>query len=91
MSERRLLGYCGMYCGGCLGHTGVIANAAEEFLKVLDKHEFERTMCAGQHAGDDVHLDVAADNSNAIGFYEHLGFRAVETKPDSILMGLPLR
>jgi hypothetical protein len=44
MSERRFLGYCGMYCGDCLGNTGVIANAAEDFLKVLDKHEFERTV-----------------------------------------------
>lgn len=34
-----------------------------------------------------VHLGVAADNDNAIGFYEHLGFRQVETEPGGILMG----
>jgi len=43
MSERRLLGYCGMYCGGCLGCSGVIADASREFLKVLDMYEFEKT------------------------------------------------
>jgi len=43
MSERRLLGYCGMYCGDCLGCSGVIANASSEFLKVLDRYEFEKT------------------------------------------------
>lgn len=61
MSARRLLGYCGMYCGDCLGHTGVIANAAEEFLKVLDKHEFERTVegvFSEQLAGYDTFIDV---------------------------------
>ena len=44
----------------------------------------------GRHVSG-VHLDVADDNSNAIGFYEHLGFSAVDSKPGSILMGLPLR
>ncbi len=43
MSERRLLGYCGMYCGDCLGCSGVIADASSEFLKVLDSYEFEKT------------------------------------------------
>lgn len=43
MSERRLLGYCGMYCGDCLGCSGVIADASKEFLKVLDNYEFEKT------------------------------------------------
>lgn len=43
MSERSLLAYCGMYCGECIGCSGVIANAAGDFLKVLDKYEFEKT------------------------------------------------
>ena len=43
MSERRLLAYCGMYCGGCLGFSGVIADAANDFLKVLDAYQFEKT------------------------------------------------
>ena len=37
-----------------------------------------------------VHLGVAADNANAIGFYQHLGFRKVDTEPGGILMGLRL-
>lgn len=37
-----------------------------------------------------VHLAVAVENTNAIGFYEHLGFRQVGTEPEAILMGLVL-
>ena len=37
-----------------------------------------------------IHLGVASDNDNAIGFYRHLGFRDVETEPGGILMGLRL-
>jgi hypothetical protein len=43
MKERKLLAHCGGYCGDCLGYTGVIANAAEEFKTILQKHEFEKT------------------------------------------------
>ncbi|TFH16737.1 DUF3795 domain-containing protein [Candidatus Bathyarchaeota archaeon] len=43
MAEKRHLGYCGMYCGDCLGMTGVIAEAAHDFLDILDKYEFEKT------------------------------------------------
>lgn len=43
MSEKRLLGYCGMYCGDCLGYTGAIADASTRYLEVLDKYQFERT------------------------------------------------
>ena len=38
-----LVAYCGIYCGDCLGYTGVIADAAETFAAVLDRHQFERT------------------------------------------------
>ncbi len=38
-----LVTYCGIYCGDCLGYTGVIADAAEEFLDVLDKYKFYMT------------------------------------------------
>jgi ribosomal protein S18 acetylase RimI-like enzyme len=37
-----------------------------------------------------VHLGVDPTNSNAIGFYGHLGFREVAREPDTILMGMPL-
>lgn len=43
MSEKQYLAYCGLYCGDCLGRTGVIADAAREFLNVLDEYEFEKT------------------------------------------------
>jgi ribosomal protein S18 acetylase RimI-like enzyme len=36
------------------------------------------------------HLGVDADNANAIGFYEHLGFREVDREPGGLLMGLRL-
>ena len=37
-----------------------------------------------------VHLGVAAANANAIGFYQHLGFRDVDREPGGLLMGLRL-
>jgi hypothetical protein len=44
MGERKeLLAYCGSYCGDCLGHTGVIADAASDFKTVLERYKFERT------------------------------------------------
>jgi hypothetical protein len=33
--ERNLLGYCGLYCGDCFAHQGVIAGLARELLKEL--------------------------------------------------------
>jgi hypothetical protein len=38
-----LVAYCGIYCGDCLGYTGVIADGAEAFAQVLDRYQFERT------------------------------------------------
>lgn len=35
-----------------------------------------------------VHLDVATDNTRAIGFYRHLGFVELETLDSSLLMGV---
>lgn len=44
MSDKStLLAYCGIYCGDCLGYTGVIADAAAEFKAVLDKYKFRRS------------------------------------------------
>jgi len=44
MNERKdLLAYCGLYCGDCLGYTGVIADAAKNFMKVLEKYKFDQT------------------------------------------------
>lgn len=37
-----------------------------------------------------VHLGVDAENANAIGFYEHLGFREVDQEPGGLIMGLRL-
>ena len=41
--KKELFAYCGIYCGDCLGYTGVIADAAEDFKKVLEKYEFEKS------------------------------------------------
>jgi hypothetical protein len=38
-----LVTYCGIYCGDCLGYTGVIAKAADAFLDVLDEYKFYMT------------------------------------------------
>ena len=37
-----------------------------------------------------VHLGVDGRNSNAIGFYGHLGFREVESRPWGLVMGMRL-
>ena len=42
-SEVELVTYCGIYCGDCLGYTGVVADAADSFLDVLDKYKFYLT------------------------------------------------
>jgi len=41
--RKESLAYCGFYCGDCLGHTGVIADAAEDFKAVLEKYKFEKS------------------------------------------------
>ena len=38
-----LVTYCGIYCGDCLGYTGVIAEATDSFLDVLDRYKFYMT------------------------------------------------
>ena len=44
MNEREdLLAYCGFYCGDCLGYTGVIADTAMNFMRVLEKYKFDQT------------------------------------------------
>ena len=42
-SETDLVTYCGIYCGDCLGYTGVIAEAVDAFLDVLDEYKFYMT------------------------------------------------
>ncbi len=37
-----------------------------------------------------VHLGVDPTNANAIGFYGHLGFRAVQQKPEELVMAMSL-
>ncbi len=41
--SKDLLAYCGFYCGDCLGYTGVIADAARNFMMVLEKYKFDQT------------------------------------------------
>lgn len=42
--KKDLLAYCGLYCGDCLGYTGVIADAAETFINVLKTYKFDQTV-----------------------------------------------
>jgi len=42
-ADEHLLAYCGFYCGDCLGYTGVIADAAENLARVLEKYRFGQT------------------------------------------------
>ncbi|MGC1120448.1 MAG: DUF3795 domain-containing protein [Candidatus Methanofastidiosia archaeon] len=45
MTERKeLLAYCGGYCGDCLGHTGVIADAAANLKTVVDTYKVDQTV-----------------------------------------------
>lgn len=37
-----------------------------------------------------LHMGVSKANTNAIGFYEHLGFRTLEEGTGSVTMGMPL-
>lgn len=41
--EKGLLAYCGFHCGDCLGYTGVIADAAQNLMQVLERYKFKRT------------------------------------------------
>ena len=41
--KKGLLAYCGFYCGDCLGYTGAVADAAQDFLGVLETYKFGRT------------------------------------------------
>jgi ribosomal protein S18 acetylase RimI-like enzyme len=51
----------------------------------------ERQLAALRDRGaPGLHLDVAADNPNAIAFYRHLGFREVHRRSSSILMAMRL-
>jgi hypothetical protein len=42
-AKKELIAYCGLYCGDCLGYTGVIADAAQSFQDVLNTYRFDRT------------------------------------------------
>lgn len=61
--DRDLLGYCGLFCGDCAGHSGDIAEAATALACVLDASRFDRTARAlfAEQVGDyDAFLDTLA-------------------------------
>jgi len=41
--NKKLLAYCGLYCGDCAGYTGEIVDAAINLSKKLGKYKFEKT------------------------------------------------
>jgi hypothetical protein len=59
-----LLAYCGLYCGDCLGYTGVIADAAKTFKETLDRYRFDLTAKS----------IFPEELKNYEAFYEALGF-----------------
>jgi len=42
-TDRKLIAYCGLYCGDCPGHTGSIANLAGELRRELERVKFDKT------------------------------------------------
>lgn len=54
----------------------------------LVERQIEQLKAAGAPA---CHLVVAASNTKAIGFYEHLGWRVLERGDDGWVMGIELR
>jgi hypothetical protein len=66
MEDRRLLAYCGLYCGDCAGYSGAIADAAGDLIRILERYEFRRTAkCL-----------FAEQISDYEGFHESLAFIA---------------
>ena len=45
-SKRELLGYCGLYCGDCFAHQGVMADLARDLRKELRAARFADTAAA---------------------------------------------
>ncbi len=43
LSKRELVGYCGLYCGDCFAHNGVIADLAKDLRKELRAARFADT------------------------------------------------
>jgi hypothetical protein len=42
MDDRQnLIGYCGLYCGDCFGHTQTVASQARDLRKELRQHRFD--------------------------------------------------
>lgn len=39
--DENLIGYCGLYCGDCVGYTGVIADLAKDLRKEMRKAKFD--------------------------------------------------
>ena len=41
--ERELIAYCGLYCGDCFGHKGIVADLARDLRKELRTARFDKT------------------------------------------------
>ncbi len=42
-NKQDLIGYCGLYCGDCVGHTQTVANLAADLRRELRRHRFDRS------------------------------------------------
>lgn len=45
MEGRKLISYCGLYCGDCFGHKGKIADLARDLRKELRASRFDKLAC----------------------------------------------
>ncbi|OHB77271.1 MAG: hypothetical protein A2Z25_14340 [Planctomycetes bacterium RBG_16_55_9] len=41
-NKQDLIGYCGLYCGDCVGHTETVANLTRDLRKELRRHRFDK-------------------------------------------------
>ena len=41
--DEKLLSYCGIYCGDCLGYTGIIAEAAKQLQDTRKEYRFDQS------------------------------------------------
>ena len=39
--DEKLIGYCGLYCGDCFAHKGIIADLARDLRKELRRTRFD--------------------------------------------------
>jgi len=52
LEEKKLAGYCGMYCSACAIHTGEIRAAVSRLRELVDAYELARVVQLFEGSGD---------------------------------------